>query len=226
MKSKAPWAVLGVAKLIGEPPTKESIGRRAGLLRDLLSVVGTSSSQASSEDKAKEVLLSGAAEAESRCNSELPGVLLERKRQKVGAQSVPQWQEPSPQLYKFLESKGTVTLCLSNLQALQGGDRTGPAGINDNRLIHKSLSAGDDHLLATLARYPGQTLVVWAPQDRANVTRMLHSYRALRTKHSISTNLLVVTSHDQYPGCDTPELLLDLWHSPMLEDKCCLLYTS
>ncbi len=72
---------------------------------------------------------------------------------------------------------------------------------------------------AALKMFAGGGITIWAPQDNNALQHILAAVKevTVTTEYQVQVRLLI--PHDQYPGCRTPESLLDLWKHPAINQK-------
>ena len=155
---------------------------------------------------------------------------LVHNRRKVRKMVWPRWMEMewgavlACQRLFFRTPTGIVATNLSNLQR---NPEPFPAPLfppAETRAALEEMTGDANRCARQLGKFNTPDLVTWAPMDNDALSRMLSGlvkYRsaARETQNMADTRLHLLIQHEHYPGCTTPEQLLDLWWHPVLQQK-------
>ena len=170
-----------------------------------------------------------------RCDFCLPsrtaGDHQKNEKRKAGSALVPSWQEPSTLLLEWClaqDASLSLALHLSNLQRVAldrwQGSPTHPAGtprilpISDTRGLYTILCQAQNKIEEALARFGGGGLILWVPEGGEQLPRILSAILKLHER-GISLYVQFLVPFFPLPGCESPDLILDLWGHPLLHPK-------
>ena len=221
-----PWRRLGLARLEGPAPTLESIADRARLGRDLLEL-GVRAPWARQRIGELRDLQDGIAGAAAHCEQDLGAVQVERRRARPVKWG--QWMEAEPALGRWIatqtaaqpEKTWRILTSLSNAYDVTP-DVQGPIvpPLEARRCLQ--YLSGDVNRMATfMDTVAGEGWVIWAPDGQEELGKLLSAYRRhqVRAAGRDRFRLVLLLRHPPVPGDIGPDLLLDLWRSPVWEDR-------
>ena len=133
--------------------------------------------------------------------------------------------EPSVELYQFLYERAQsnpnhrLALHLSNIQGanLHGLEHTLP--VQEARLIYEKVlrsAASCEEFFQTLG---GASITIWAPTDTATTLQLVSAFKKFALLPGAGGTVHLAVPHNPYPGCATPEQILDLWGHELLSPK-------
>ena len=223
IKSDDPWKVLGIPKFEGPTPSKDLVENR---VRDGVLLASISKSTWAEEDIRRASEIPDAFKvAKDVVLQEMPRVLKELKRTKVDGKAVPMHLEASPELmWECLTKGGHVATQLSNLQGMQLNHMVVPENsklvpIGDSRGLYREFSKGVHEAMAALRPYQGDAITLWAPSENRHLQFLLGGIWEAAVTQAFEITVKILIPHTPYPGCHSPELLLDLWSHPALSSK-------
>jgi hypothetical protein len=214
----------------GSPPVAEDLERRRSLLRIVFSAADAHAWP--EHDKALGVDFVAEAElAFASCHAELPDLAKRLRKKKAGRSLVPAWQEPSALLFEYAvhhTDRDTVAaLYLSNLQGhplsqippVPPGPFPKVLGVWDTRDLYTRLSQAQCKIEEALGVFQDRRVMIWAPENNDAIPKILAGLRSLYTVRGIRVSVQFLIPYTPLPGCDKPELILDLWSHPLLHKK-------
>ena len=151
-----------------------------------------------------------------------------RSRRKARGWQLPRWQEPGPDLLKYIvtrvQSCGAhwkVALHLSNLQGVDFTTLPQVFPPPELRHVLDGLCKGPSKGVELLSRFSGGGIVTWAPQESDALQRLVATFTKYTTEVNPTSEcrIVLLIPHDVYPDCDSPAHILDLWWHPLLGDK-------
>ena len=217
--SNDPWARLGCPRLEGQPPTEEMIDRRASIAMLLLGMSEAAGWKAEDVDQANH-FGGRVVEARVECMEGLKEVIKERRKRRQEA-PIPRWQEPSTDLFTFIQDRGAAgnnkyQLHLSNLLEFP---RIRPEQVQECRATMDAIYKGHATTLAMLQGLKGSSLTIWAPQETNILSNLLATFHKHILQAPAAGALTLLIPYDPLPGCSTPQLILDLWSNPIFTGK-------
>lgn len=115
--------------------------------------------------------------------------------------------------------KDRVALNLSNLQATPFDKLGQVLTLAHARQLYEHLYKGPGQGEDALAAFQGDGVAVWAPSDNDALSRVAAVFSSYALRADAECYLKLVVAHDFYPGCSTPEDVLDLWWNGLLSVK-------
>jgi hypothetical protein len=226
------WDLVGI-RTDGSPPLAEDLERRRSLLRMIFSAADAHAWPESDKDLGV-AYVTEVERALVTCHAELPDLAKKLRKKKAGRSLVPAWQEPSALLFEYaVRHTGPDTISALHLSNLQGHELNHPsivpAGphpkilpVIETREMYTKLSQAQCKIEEALRIFRDKTVLVWAPENTDSIPKIIAGLRSLYTAHGIRVALQFLISFTPLPGCDAPELILDLWTHPLLRQSNCV----
>ena len=213
-ETQDPWRRLGLAMLDGPEPTAIIIGvrERSALL---LSGLAEQAGWATTDTQRAVEFMQKVSEAARHCEEELPYVLKERRRLKVG--KLPLFKELGEFALRLVDQSRPQPdeLLLTQWSNISQQARISAQSVADSRGIATLAEKGDEKLWDWCC---GKSVVLWAPQDTNALTRCLAAFLR-RTPGRRPFSVRMLAPIDLLPGMSTVEGVTDLWWHPLLGDK-------
>ena len=211
-----PWKRLGFAMLAGGDPSPTSIAARERSAL-LLGSLAQQSSWTASDKKLASDFAEKVSEAARQCEDELPGVLRQRRKLKIG--KLPLFKELGPQALQLFYHpslpQDRQALMLTQWSNIFQQSEVSEGVVTTSRNIAALAEKGDEKLWDWCE---GKHVTLWAPEDSNALTRCLAAllrrppdHRPLSTKFIAPVQLL--------PGMASVNSITDVWWHPLLGDR-------
>ena len=213
-ESKCPWSRLGFGTLDGPDPSEVAIQARTDSARLLCEHALGLAWSAEDLDRATKAGISFT-DARDACCAQLPDVLRERRRLKVG--KLPQWKEVGRKALRLLHDTRPDA---EEIGFTQWSDLLNATPeetkIPTVRTAASLLEKGDGKLWEDIGVTP---FTAWVPSDINSLSRVLATY--VRGIHSQDRPIYfrLVAPLSLLPGMSNVSRILDFWQHPLLGDK-------
>ena len=188
-----PWRKLGAPKLERPVPSASYLDLRLRKVSTLLQA-GAAAEWTAEDRSTAEQAITVMRTAFGSVAEALPEVVRARSQEQIGL--APAHAEPSPSL--------ALLRYLDGLAAQKGPTWQVAATLSNVQAMN-------------LADFP--SVFMWSPGDHAQLGRLLSSYQAAAALGFPIPDLSFLTLCDAFPGVTSPEVLMDLWRPPSVQDR-------
>ena len=214
-----PWALLGLTKLEGPTPDVGDINSRLRTGRQLASLCSNPCDIIHAQAFVGKLGLSA-----RTCLETLPAVLRERKKlEKVSCGW--RWMEVCPDLLAYLCKEfgcdgwkmGLHMTNLYDFNLAQFSPHILP--LSEAAQVYRWLHSPPATVASTLQGMADRKLILWAPTDTGRLNVLLNEIAKLGKSGAHGLNIVLVVPYEPMPGCDSVDLIQELWTHPLLQKK-------
>jgi len=215
---KSGWELLGIPRAEGNTPTVEIIEERAGRLVKALEIPVCFGHWLSGKTEGMEHVHATIREidnARTQVLEELKQV--QRDKQIKGDATLPRYMEPpwgfeAAVLQKILNSTGETpisALWLSDIRGSKGDQSAQGLEVEEARKVASLLCKGEAMMKEAFENAKGAPILIWAPEIKDHLHRLLASYRRLAIQRRVSS-LWVVCPREPIPDSSKDWVVDDL----------------
>ena len=219
-----PWRRLGIARLEGPPPSRETLDFRFKKAVTLLQVpLDTAGTPEEALQPAR--IIQSLQQAYHEVLEELPQVLRERAREPTSL--TPMYAELPEHLLRSLtaamQSRGRnwrSAVMFSNTQEIPIDSIPGCLPVTDARYLYDQVVRSPELGINALTRLGAQSgILIWAPLDQDRLHRLIKMYELAAVRMEDTPVMILAVPYDPYPGVECTALLSDLWRHPLQQQN-------
>ena len=224
IRHECPWRRLGIARLEGPSPNRETVDFRFKKAITLLQVpLDTEGTPEEALQPAR--VIQTLQQAYHEVLEELPQILRERAREPTSL--TPLYAEMPEHLLRSvtaaMQARGETwrsAVMFSNTQEIPLDSIPGCLSVADARSLYDQVVRSPELGISALDKLGARSgILIWAPLDQDRLHRLIKMYELAAVRMEDASVMILVVPYDPYPGVECITLLSDLWRHPLQQQN-------